>query len=183
VGGSLRACVHGYVGLGLREELVSQKRIGRLVGVNLSMFYHEFFPSFFLVFYIFFFTCHRGARCRIARRERAASNCAEALSGYPRRRRGKRIVIVVVEAVACARSRHGWIYMFIVVVEHRRLYMVGIVWCARAVPGPFWAILGREGAGYLSMGLASVILGIYPISYNNLIKKFLYLASANLIVR
>jgi len=41
----------------------------------------------------------------------------------------------------------------------------------------------REGAGHLSIGLASVVLGICPISCNNPIKKFLYLASANPIVR
>jgi len=40
-----------------------------------------------------------------------------------------------------------------------------------------------EGAGYLSIRLASVVLGICPISCNNPIKKFLYLASANSIVR
>jgi len=44
-------------------------------------------------------------------------------------------------------------------------------------------LLPWEGAGHLSMGLASVILGICPISCNNPIKKFLYLASANPVVR
>jgi len=41
----------------------------------------------------------------------------------------------------------------------------------------------KEGAGHLSMRLASVVLGICPISCNNPIKKFLYLVSANSIVR
>jgi len=40
-----------------------------------------------------------------------------------------------------------------------------------------------EGAGHLSMGLASVVLGICPISCNNPVKKFSCLASANPMVR
>jgi len=40
-----------------------------------------------------------------------------------------------------------------------------------------------EGAVHLSMGLASVVLGICPIGCNNPVKKFSCLASANPMVR